>query len=370
MGAMNQIPTLETLFERATLLADGGDAAGAYDAARQALDLRPDARRALVLAARLALAAGLTDAAGRHAREAVHLDPGDAEAALLLGQAALAAGALPEAIESLQRATRLSPDDAAARVALGRAWLVAAEPEKALPHLRRAVALNPENSLDARAWLAAAEGGPAADLPPDFIRTLFDQYADRFDGELRGVLDYRAPEELAALAERIVGRPGRVFDVLDLGCGTGLSGEAFRTFARTMIGVDLSPRMAEKARARGIYARVDIGDMAAALDGSGLFHLIVAVDTLGYIGDLAATFRAVRKALHPGGWFAATVEKNPDPEGAALSPARRFRHGEAYVRRMADAAGLACAAIEETTLRQDRGQPVVGLAFILARPGN
>ncbi len=365
---MNQ--TLETLLDRAALLADGGDAAGAYAAAKQALDLRPDARRALLLAARLALAAGRHDDAARHAREAAHLDAGDAEAALLAGQAALAAGALSEAIESLQRAVRLSPDDAAARAALGRAWIAAAEPEKALPHLRRAVALDPDDSLEARAWLAAAEDGPATELPPDFIRTLFDQYADRFDGELRGMLAYRAPEELAALAERVIGPPERAFDVLDLGCGTGLSGEAFRPFARTLVGVDLSPRMADKARARGIYARVEVGDMAATLDKPDTFHLIVAVDTLGYVGDLARTFRAARATLHPQGWFAATVEKNPDPDGAALSPARRFRHGEAYIRRTAAAAGFACAALEETTLRRDRGHPVLGLAFVLARTGD
>ena len=367
---MNQMPTLETLLEHAALLADSGDAAGAYAAARQALDLRPDARRALLLAARLALAAARPDDAARHARAAAHLDSGDAEAALLSGQAALAAGALPEAIESLQRATRLSPDDAAARVALGRAWIAAAEPEKAVPHLRRAIAIDPGDALEARAWLAAATDGPAADLPPDFIRALFDQYADRFDGELRGVLGYRAPEELAALVERVIGPPQRALDVLDLGCGTGLSGEAFRPFARTLVGVDLSPRMAEKARARNIYARVEVGDMTAMLQRTDSFHLIVAVDALGYVGDLAQTFRAARAALRPPGWFAATVEKNPDPNGIVLSPARRFRHGEVYIRRTAAAAGLVCAAFAETTLRRDRDQPVIGLAFVLTRTGD
>lgn len=369
MTPMDRISTVDPLLERAARLAEAGDAAGAYAAARAALDLRPDARQLLTLAARLALDAGHAQDAVDLARESAQLDANDAEAAILLGRAAFAVGRLPEAIEALQRAIRLSPDDAAARVELGRAWLAAAEPEKALPHLRRAAALDPRDTHGAGTWLAAAEGGPAAELPPAFVRALFDQYADRFDAELRDVLGYRAPEALAQLTARIIGAPGGDLDVLDLGCGTGLSGESFRPFARALIGVDLSPRMAEKARARGLYARVDVGDMTAAMNTADVFHLIVAVDALGYVGDLAPIFRAAQGALRPGGRFAATVETNPDADAVVLSAARRFRHGENHVRRIAVETGFAFVAREEIVLRRDRGQPVAGLAFVLARTG-
>jgi predicted TPR repeat methyltransferase len=337
-------------------------------------------------------------------REAARLRPDDADAHARLGRACLTHGRLAEAIEALQRAARLEPDDPAARTDLGRAWIAAADPAAAAFHLRRALALDPDAS-DARALLARAEAG-ASTLSADFVRELFDQYADKFDADMNA-LSYRAPDILRDLFARVVegrlgapqearvvegrlgapqearvveGRLGapqeaRAFDVLDLGCGTGLSGLAFRARARTLVGVDLSPRMADKARARGIYDHVIVGDMietARAMPGG--FDLIVAADALGYVGDLAPLFAALRAALRPGGWFAATAEESPDavmrsarasPPDFALGPARRFRHGEAHLRRTAEGAGFAVVSLERRELRRDRGEPVAGLAFIL-----
>lgn len=164
-------------------------------------------------------------------------------------------------------------------------------------------------------------------------------------------------------------------DILDLGCGTGLAGLAFRAFARTLTGVDLSPAMAAKASARGIYDRVVVGDMIEfARAAPAGFDLIVAADALGYVGDLAPLFATARAALRPGGRFAATAEESADvvmrsarasPPDFALGPARRFRHGEAYLRRTAADAGFAVAALDRCEPRRDRGEPVAGLAFIL-----
>ena len=307
------------------------------------------------------------------ARETAFLSPDDAQAHARLGLAFLEAGRLPEAIEALQRALRLDPDDAAARADLGRAWLAAAEPEKALLHLRRAVALDPGDTLGARALLAQAIA-PGRELPAPFVRTLFDQYAGRYDAEMTDTLAYRAPEASRDLFARVAGAPANMLDILDLGCGTGLSGQAFRAFARTLIGVDLSPAMAAQARARDIYDRVIVGDMVAAPgETPASFDLVVAVDALGYVGDLAPVFASTRIALRRPGWFAATVECAPGgatveesaDEDFALGPARRFRHGAAYVRRTARAAGFDVKALENAELRRDRGQPVAGLAFIL-----
>jgi predicted TPR repeat methyltransferase len=324
-------------------------------------------------------------------REAAWLGPNDARAQARLGRACLDAGRLAEAIEALQRAARLEPDNASIRIGLGRAWLAAAEPDKALFHLRRAVEIDPADGHGARVLLAEAERG-AAELSPVFVRNLFDQYAEKFDAEMTGALAYRAPEALRDLWIRVAasessrrllngggdspaaGPPEAALDVLDLGCGTGLSGQAFRAFARTLAGVDLSPRMVEKARARGIYDSVRVGDMISALSESpASFDLVLAVDALGYVGDLAPVFRAARIALRARGRFAATVEESADvvrsarasPRDFALGPARRFRHSAAYVRRTAAAAGFELLALEKTELRRDRGESVGGLAFIL-----
>ncbi len=298
------------------------------------------------------------------AREAALTRPQDAAAHAGLGRACLDAGHLVEAIEALQRAVRLAPENAAIRTALGRAWLAAADPEKAVFHLRRALELEPDDA-EARALLARAENAEP-ELSPDFVRALFDPYAAKFDSEMAG-LSYRAPEALRAIYLRVAGEPRQDRDVLDLGCGTGLAGLAFRPFARSLAGVDLSPRMAEKSRARGIYDRVVVGDMTRTMrDASVAFDLILAADALGYVGDLAPLFAAARGALRPRGHFAATVEENQDHDkDFALGPTRRFRHGETYVRRVAQTAGLTILVLERCELRRDRGEPVAGLGFIL-----
>jgi predicted TPR repeat methyltransferase len=314
------------------------------------------------------------------AREAALTNPDDADAHARFGRACLEAGDLARAIESLQRAARLAPEDAAIRTALGRAWLAAADPEKAVFHLRRAAALDPEDG-DVRNLLARAESAPP-ELSPDFVRALFDQYAETFDAEMAG-LSYRAPEALRATVARVLdrrlGAPHEArLDVLDLGCGTGLAGLAFRAWARALTGVDLSPRMVEKARARGVYDRLVVGDMTRTMrDSPAAFDLILAADALGYLGDLAPLLSAARAALRPRGHFAASVEEGADvvvrfarasPPDFALGPARRFRHRESYVRRAALAAGFTVAALERRELRQDRGAAVAGLVFVLGVP--
>ena len=101
----------------------------------------------------------------------------------------------------------------------------------------------------------------AARSDPGYVRHLFDQFSPDYDRRMRGELAYAAPEILGELSE-IWGRracasiPGCV---LDLGCGTGLCGGAFRARAGQLDGVDLSPAMVAKARARNLYDQFDGG---------------------------------------------------------------------------------------------------------------
>ena len=63
-------------------------------------------------------------------------------------------------------------------------------------------------------------------------------------------LSYSAPELLrdAVDGDTCAGASARM---LDLGCGTGLAGAAFRPHVDWLVGVDLSPKMIEQARAQG-----------------------------------------------------------------------------------------------------------------------
>lgn len=48
-------------------------------------------------------------------------------------------------------------------------------------------------------------------------------------------------------------------DILDLGCGTGLIGSWFKDYARTLVGVDVSPTMLDMATKKGCYQELRRG---------------------------------------------------------------------------------------------------------------
>jgi predicted TPR repeat methyltransferase len=293
----------------------------------------------------------------QEAREAVSTYPGVAVAALALGDALLQIGALPAAIAELQRALRLDPGLEQAELLIAEAWLQAGEAEKALKILG---GFEPTLEIEVRIARAhAIRAAPRSDS--GYIRHLFDQFSAEYDQRMIGQLGYAGPAILAQLADLVM--PGCAnLTVLDLGCGTGLAGLAFRARAARLDGIDLSPAMIEKARAREIYDCLAVGDVETAI--SGRYDLILAADTLVYLGDLTRLFTEIAAHLSPQGYFLFTAEAK-EGLGFELGPKRRWRHSEAYIREQAEAAGLSVAGLVSASPRTEAGQPVPGLAVAL-----
>jgi predicted TPR repeat methyltransferase len=296
-------------------------------------------------------------------RERLLLDPRDTDAMRSLAAILEEAHDLPGAIDLYQRALRVDPYQIDVLAGLGRLWSHLGDSARARSWFERALAIDPDHD-DAQSGLAALNAPEA--LTSAYIRTLFDQYADRFDADLVGTLKYQAPALVAALLARCGMAEGGA-DLLDLGCGTGLSGAALKPFARTMDGVDLSPGMVAKAEARGIYDTLAVDDAESFLAGAvRSWDVIAGVDMLNYLGDLAPIFHGVAARLRPGGFFAGTVEKRVEG-GQALSEKRRYRHGEDHVRAALAMAELTPVELSEAVLRQEGGMPVARLLFMARR---
>jgi predicted TPR repeat methyltransferase len=160
---------------------------------------------------------------------------------------------------------------------------------------------------------------------------------------------------------------------LDLGCGTGLCAPLLRTMARRLVGVDLSEKMLDKARAAGsydagLYDELACADIVDWLEGrQAEWELVLAADVLVYIGELAPLFERVARALRPGGWFAFSVESlaAEGSAGYAITASNRYAHAPAYVRACAAAAGLKVADQRDAVLRHEHGAEVGGLLFLL-----
>ncbi len=315
---------------------------------------------------RALIAAGDSAAALDTARQSASLYPGVAVAAVTLGEALLAAGHLPTAIGEFQRALRLDPSLSEARLRLGEAWLEAGEAQKALEAFDAVEdAETAPHLADRIAEASAMQERPRSD--PRYVRHLFDQFSSDYDERMLGQLGYGAPAILRSLADLVIPDRSRRYSILDLGCGTGLAGAAFKDIASTLDGVDLSPAMIAKARSRDIYRELIIADLESALVGVDCeYDLLLAADTLVYLGDLAKAFEGARRRLRPGGTFLFTAEKKAG-DGFELGPKRRWRHSETYLRREASRARFEITGFLDCHPRTEAGVPVDGYAVALRK---
>jgi predicted TPR repeat methyltransferase len=244
--------------------------------------------------------------------------------------------------------------------------------EEALESYDKALALQPDfpEAKDNRTNVLFVLGRMSR-CPPAYMRSLFDDYSSYYDAAMVEALGYRGHLHLRALAERVLPRLTPPWRILDLGCGTGLVGDAFKDLARGghLDGIDLSPRMIEAARRRGIYANLVLGDLETVLKEPGhTYDLILAADTMIYFGDLAPTFAGVVERLEPGGFYLFAVESMTG-EGWEQLPVNRFRHSEAYLRAEAARARLNFIEIAPCLLRREKGESVAGFAVALQKPG-
>ena len=207
-------------------------------------------------------------------------------------------------------------------------------PEAALVSLRRAQELSPQSGVVVH-LLDSLSGHTSARAPDTYVSWLFNTYAEGFDLHLAR-LGYQGPAMLHRLAIRAGWTADGSQNILDLGCGTGLSGQPFLSYAAQLDGVDLSAGMLEQARRRGIYTDLHHDEVHTLLRSlpAGSRDLVIACDTLIYVGDLAELFRLVAEHLKPGGSFLFTVETGE--QGFTLAPTGRYQHSDDYLQSCTD----------------------------------
>jgi predicted TPR repeat methyltransferase len=280
----------------------------------------------------------------------------------------LALGDLAGAADILRQAVEIAPGFATAWFALGAIRDKQGDRDGAIVAFGRARDGDPEDYHGARLQLArlgAGEATPA--MTATYIRRLFDQQAPRFEDSLVNRLAYSGPQKLLDAVTTATGGRPRVGSMLDLGCGTGLAGAAFRPYVDWLIGVDVSGGMINHARAKGVYDRLVVSELAQFIaqeaDILAKYHLIVAADVFVYLSDLTPVAAAVARVLAPKGMFAFTVETHPGG-GVALRQTLRYAHGENHVRTALAGANLQPVLIEQVSARTEQGEPVPGLVAI------
>jgi predicted TPR repeat methyltransferase len=277
-------------------------------------------------------------------------------------------GDLVAAADLLLQATELAPGFASAWFTLGEIRERLGEREEAINAFRRAQISDADDRHGAGLRLMLLGAEPLSAMPPAYVRALFDQYAPRFEAALVDDLGYRGPALLfkAVLSARAaIRKPAFFRRTIDLGCGTGLAASAFAREVDHFTGIDLSPRMIERARLTGLYAELEVADMAQGLrskpDASA--DLVLAADAMVYVADLAPVLREVMRVLVRGGLLAFTVETHGG-DGVVLGEGLRYAHGTPYVRAAIEAAGLTLSRLEDLSARNEDNTPVPGLVVV------
>jgi len=388
------------LYSKALSCHQAGKTAQAIDLYEQLAALLPDAAE---IHYNLGLALfednRLSEAVNAY-RRASALCPEDTDILYNLGLAYKQCGRFSEARDTYQKGLALAPDDADMRYNLGCCYKDAGDIDKAvsvyeelltrtpgyapalnnLAYLRhrqgqydqavklyeRLLELRPDHA-SAHYMLAALKGSSEAAPPPEYVRDLFDQYSEIFEQSLIRELDYTTHLKLKQSFDRLTDGKLMVESALDLGCGTGLAGAAFRPVCKKLTGVDLSGRMVKQADQKKIYDGLHVGDIREYLLGTTQkYGLFIAADVLTYLGDLQPLFKAVWKRGAHDALFCFSTETTTK-SGRHLRPTGRYAHHPEYIEETARHTEWRLLHCSETDIRKERGAWIRGNIFILTR---
>ena len=265
-----------------------------------------------------------------------------------------------------KRVVELDPVDWPAWYMLGDLCQYVGKREEARAAFQQYFAGHPEDAEIEHLLVALSDETPPERASDRTIQHIYKGFARSFDVRLVDDLKYQGPERLSQAIEAVIGQKTGL-SVLDIGCGSGLAGLRLKSFAATMVGIDLSPEMLELARKREIYDRLEFAEITTWLEESqGQFELIASCDCLIYFGDLHRIAAAAAKRLKPNGIFVFSLERG-GKSPYRLTDTGRYEHHPDHVREIAAAAGLEIARLDEAFLRYEYTSEVTGLFAVLQK---
>ena len=296
--------------------------------------------------------------------KAIQVKPDYAEAFFNRGAALQELGQLEQALENYDRAIQINPNYAEVYVSRGIALQEVGQLEKAIESCNSAIELNPSSNT-AQHILNSLLGNDVRSVPEEYIKNLFNKYAQNFENHLVNKLDYTSPsffkKTLAGL-----GLTNKNFNkAIDLGCGTGLVGVEFRNIVDVLIGIDLSEKMIRQAKEKNVYDKLIDSDLINGLQALKTnFDLFISADVFAYIGDLDSLFDSVKKHANNESLFIFSTEDLAG-DGFFLQQTGRFAHSKNYILSTASYYGFQLEHFEQYNPRKNKGEWIVGGIYVL-----
>jgi predicted TPR repeat methyltransferase len=227
------------------------------------------------------------------------------------------------------------------------------------------LAIDPEDHGGASVRIASLGRGEAPPKAPDaYVETLFDQHAEAFEDILVEQLGYAVPAMVRQRLQALELGPFK--RMLDLGCGTGLTGGTLRDMVDDITGIDISENMVEIAHEKDLYETLYVAEVEDFLEDNDdeAFDLITATDVLPYLGALEPLFFGAAENMVAGGLFIFSSETLPedvlDGRPYMVGPHQRFAHSETYIRERLASTGFEIVEISEINVRMQDGNPSPG----------
>jgi predicted TPR repeat methyltransferase len=307
---------------------------------------------------------GTLDKATTHYLKALDINPQDTEILFNLGVIQMKQGNIDNAIQYYQRVAHINQNHFPAHHNLGTAFLEKQHIAFALQHFQKALELQPHNTAIKHIIQLLNNNSSLLASPAEYITSLFDAYADHYESHLLTSLDYQVPVILfAAVKPYLTSEP---MNILDLGCGTGLCGVPLKSFAKKLVGVDLSPNMLDVAKQKNIYNELITSDLLAYFAQTNSFDLIIAGDVLVYMGDLQPLFSKAQQALSSNGLLVFNTEITDEVSpGFTVTQSGRFIHHKNYIEELARQYHFEILSYQTAVTRQQNNEPVWGHVFVL-----
>ena len=309
---------------------------------------------------------GQLDAAVRSYKKVVAIKPDYAEAhnnKILSVIYFFTNGQIPDAIDILEALITDNPNDALLFNMIGGCYVSLGQLDMAIKCYEKALAFKPDYAVPQH-MLNALTGNTSTEPPKEYVKNLFDDYAERFDDSLIKQLGYKLPFLMKELILKL--DPTRkIFEkVIDLGCGTGLTGKELRDISNNLTGIDISSNMVAKTRELDVYDRLIVGDIVDILSSSKeKYDLFIALDVFIYVGELTKIFKTVKQCCNKNALFVFSIETQEEDDYSLLKSAR-YAHSDNYILNITFD-GFKVIDSQEVSLRKEKESWIEGKIFIL-----
>ena len=354
----------EALYNLGNSLNECGELEEAIASYRETITIKPDYAEAHSNLGNVLKIIGKPNEAEFSYRKALAIRPDYAEAHSNLGAVLRELGRLNDAEESYKKALSIKPDFAETHSNLGHVLHALGKFNEAADSLRKAVGIEPDLP-GVQHRLNALLGITTDFAPKQYVEDIFNSYAKKFDNHLVNVLKYDAPIMLKKALLDLGLAQRKYKNVIDLGCGTGLSGLEFRDIAETLIGIDLSEEMVRKAEQKNIYDQLYVDDIVGRLEIlKTQFSLFISSDVFAYIGDLLPLFSCIKRHSTQNSLLVFSTEHTDDGDFILRNTAR-YAHSKDYILSIAKQQGFRLEFFTTCNLRYERDGWIIGGLFVL-----